>query len=171
MLLRGNLPPAMNSQQLAMDDVLLCSHTFPIRELERWSPVSLQSARRFDESAIRENLPGIARILVGTRARHVVVAAGGRYNPWTSAFILLGAMPRAAQRTLILRDEESGEVSRRPFSRWQVLTAWIPWVILRWLIDTVVGWAIIIYSYLWLAPQLLMLRRRDARKEVKERLS
>ena len=153
-----------------MDDLLLCDHTFPKRELERWSPVPVKSARRFDESTIRGNLSGIARILVSTRARHVVVAAVGRHNPWTSVFVLLGALPCATQRTLILRDEESGEVSRRPFSRWQVLTAWIPWVIVRWLVDTVAGWAIIIYSYLWLAPQLLILRRRDARKEAKERL-
>ena len=167
--LRSNIPPTMD--QSVMDDLLLCSHTYPMRELECWSPVSVKSARRFDGVAIREDLLGITRILVSTRARHVVVAVVGRYTRETSALVLLGALPRATHRTLILQDRISGEVSCRPFSRWQILFAWTPWLILRWLVDTVVGWAIIIYSYLWLTPQLLILRRRNVRKEDRGRPS
>ena len=154
-----------------MDDLLLCDPPFPTGELERCDSVPMASAQRFDGATIRKNPLGVACVLVGTRARHVVVAAVGRYNPWTSALVLLGALPRAAYRTLIVQDEVSGQLSQRPFSRWQVLFAWMPWFILRWLADTIAVWAIIAYSYLWLAPQLLMLRRRDARQEDKGRLS
>lgn len=153
------------------DNLLLCNRAFPTRELERWSPVPVASARRFDGATIRKNPLGVARILVGTHTRHVVVAVLGRYNLGTLVLACLGALPRATHRTLILHDKVSGEVSQCPFSRWQALIAWPLGLVLRWLVDTVGGWVLITYSYLWLTPQLVVLRRRDAHMEAKKRLS